>query len=157
MRSPSHQGRRMNKEDIAWSAAFFEGEGGFSITLNERGKCTGYASVGNWHRERIDKLQHLWGGIVKVFKTGGKASVWQWHQNRKKAFPFLEAILPVTVAPFQQKEIVVYLKFFSPATSRDEREELFKWWQKRKVMEGEMVHARMNAWLKEKERRHALL
>lgn len=53
----------MNKEDLAWAAGFFEGEG--HVKAAKRGKNKWFAvEVAQVYREPLDKLVNIFGGKV---------------------------------------------------------------------------------------------
>lgn len=137
----------MNQFDLGYVTALFEGEGYLHLEQRKDGSYTGLVAVNNLHKERVDKLQELFGGTVFVFKIERRPSTWQWQRNGKQALPFLETILPGVLAPFQQKEIVVYKKFYS-TTDRAVRDRLLDWWRKRKAVERAECRGRMRTWLK---------
>ena len=115
----------MEETDIAWSAGFFEGEG--SICLNDAGR---WVSANQKDKAPLEKLQRLWGGTIKVFKTrlkGKNHGLWQWSLYSKKALPFLKAILLYIPTPLRREEIEKYIEFYTLEARSKQRRQITDW------------------------------
>jgi len=89
----------LSREDIAYAAGFFDGEGCVSIqqrparckspdyTLNVRVGNTNLAVL-EWFRERFG------GAIYSQLTTGNRKPSWHWHLGNRKAVDFLLIVKP---------------------------------------------------------------
>lgn len=114
----------MRERDLGWAAGFFEAEGSLSLNLNNSSGFMGWVQAGQKCREPLDRLQELFGGVVRYARS---STQWQWVQNGKAATPFLEAILPIVAASRRKEEIEKYIEFYA-TQDRDARMRILCWW-----------------------------
>jgi len=122
----------MTRDDIIFTAGFLLGEGYASVRLDKRGSFIGVVSASQLDREPLERLQHLWGGSIEVFKTDRKPNVWVWQRNSKLALPCLKAILPITRdwSAYDAERIEKYIEFYAtPSANRRRRLWIVAWFQ----------------------------
>jgi len=117
--------RSITKEDVVWSAGFFEGEGNICCTKGGRS-----VSANQKDHAPLLKLQHLWGGRIRPFKAKQNGKVyltWQWTLSGKKARLFLREIRPYITTPLRKQEIKLYFEFYQTTPHSKRREEILNW------------------------------
>jgi len=111
-----------SREEIAWAAGFFEGEGTIMLVRN---KCAGSVAVGQKFRGPLDRLQSLFGGSVIPVQKGHH---WQW--SLYDPVEFLEAILPHITKGYVKKEASVFLAYHA-SDDEELKQKVAFWWKGR--------------------------
>jgi hypothetical protein len=86
-------GERMNKEEIAWLAGIYEGEGSCSITTGRAIRI----DITMTDEDIVNRIQLVTGlGSVRTVaqRSENHKQAWCWSVGSKDAVNFLEAVLP---------------------------------------------------------------
>jgi len=89
------QGIRLPREDLAWAAGFFDGEGHVSCPNPQKGRML--LSVGQTDTRPLERLQQLFGvgAIYGPFTKDRRKPYWQWSiQNFEEVQYVIAAMWP---------------------------------------------------------------
>ena len=100
----------INREDLAYAAGFFDGEGSVGIKMHKgkRGLFhTPYATVSQVRPEVLIWMRELFGGSIRFNEQGGKNGIWALQLSARKALNMLRALLPFLKVKKQEAQLVL--------------------------------------------------
>lgn len=107
----SSKGRKATEIEKAWAAGFFDGEG--SILIMNPSPKTGFrlriSCAQKIHRRPIDKLQSIWGGIIRE----DSRKIFTWKASGRQAMEFLQDILPYLNLTVKNEQAAIAIEFQS--------------------------------------------
>jgi hypothetical protein len=91
----------MTTNDLYWTAGFLGGEGCFTGRYS---KCV--VKAGQKERWPLDKLERLYGGVVKYRAINGKSGtpIWEWHLSSVRAIGLMMTLYKL-LSPKRQDRI----------------------------------------------------
>lgn len=108
-----------NKEDLAWAAGLFEGEGCF--TVRTTGRPSPAAQVCSTDKDVVKRFKRImgFGSIHPYIKNGGKnKTVWVWSASRFETFQATIALFWKRLSKRRKaraKEILKFMKEYHAA------------------------------------------
>ena len=108
------EGRTFDREELAWAAGFFDGEGCFSFTEKARFACV---AIGQVDREPLERFRDAVGGSGRIYGPyfklyPGRVSKRPWHlyrAYRREHVQAIAAMLWFKLGPAKRRQAIKVL------------------------------------------------
>jgi hypothetical protein len=115
-----------DREELAWAAGFFDGEGCFSWTDKSRWGC---AVIAQTNRESLGRFQEAVGGIGKIYgpyspsRDGGwsRRPQWSFRVHRREHVQAVAAMLWFKLGPIKRAQAMKVLAKYPRVCAKGDR------------------------------------